>query len=178
MLNVGDKVQIRRKDYYNGLTGVIVKDQSSHGFYRVDIDRDEAWSSQNRAYISSWKAWTFSAKDLVKIEKTPSFSTGDRVMVEGAEGLLDLFNGLEGEVLEPIDGTDANGPYMVHFTDASIFGVENHKLVVPVQWLKTALTEEEKTKEALIRLLDSYSEEPRWLTAARAEEIMALVGGK
>lgn len=178
MLKTGDKVKIvnQRSSKYNGLTGVITRDKDYDGFFRVDMDENPAWFKEHGWESSpQWKAWTLMEGSLEKIEPPPLFKAGDKVVVEGAQGILDLFNGLEGTVLEVIgDG----GCFMVHFEEATVFGVSAHKLVVPVQWLNPAPTEEEKTKEALIKLLDSYSKEPRWLTSARADEIMALVGGK
>lgn len=178
MLKTGDRVKIvnHRSSKYNGLIGTIRRDKDYDGFFRVDMDENPAWFKEHGWGSSAhWKVWTLLEVNLEKVGTPALFNDGDKVVVEGAQGILDLFSGLEGTVLEVIgDG----GCFMVHFEEATVFGVSAHKLVVPVQWLKPALTEEEKTKEALIKLLDSYSKEPRWLTSARADEIMALVGGK
>lgn len=176
MLNKGDRVQIvnHASSRYNGLTGTIHR-VTSEGHYRVDMDRNKDWEQEHGwSKASTWDNWHLLSRTVEKIVVS-AYKPSDKVVVSGAQGMLDLFNDLEGTVLEVIgDG----GCFMVHFEDASIFGMENHKLVVPVQWLKPAPTKEEKTREALIGLLESYYSDPRWLNSGRADEILKLVGGK
>lgn len=175
MLNVGDKIQIvNHATRYNGLTGTIRR-VAGNGYFRVDMDPNKDWEKEHGWAIgSTWENWHLSGRVLERFVEC-AFKPSDKVVVSGAHGMLDLFNDLEGTVLEIIGDGEC---VMVYFQNVSVFGVRPHKLVFPVQWLKPALTEEEKTREALIRLLESYYSDPRWLNSGRADEILKLVGAK
>lgn len=187
-LKVGDKVEVKgRRDHYEGLTGVISEDADRHGFFRVDIDRDDEWLERTVQYVTSWKNWYFRGDNLVKIEPAV-FKEGQSIVVKGAEGLSDLFNGMTGTVVK---SQGENGPYLCEFKEADNFfgGVSTKRIVLPSRWMAPAPEEEpvvEDKSVALAALLQSYRLEDRRRTVVssstldkhRAAEVLALLEGK